>query len=259
MRRPRLALALVTGSVLLSLIGEAGAAAEFSPTIEFTIGDRNANVNSTFRVVVKQDTGEEELQSVELRVPAGFSLAVDQQLTAGERIGSGTIVIDSGPRCAGTPAGSAPATVPVNIVEQDRTSAQIASGVAAVYVVDLRPVTSIVLEVTGSPEKGWTLAGPIPGNNATCPPFTFDATFQQRAQTSQTPILVNPSLGGDYEFSATFKGVAGGTSTTKQVVTIEGGGGGGGETLTDDSAARKKCKRIKNKKRRKRCLKKLRD
>ena len=258
MRRSMLAMALVAGTIMLGLVAEAGIAADFSPTIEFTLGDNKANTNSTFRTVVKQDAGEEELASVELRVPAGFSLATDQQLTNGERLGGGTIVIAAG----ACPAAAAPGTVPVNIIERDRSAGEIASGVQAVYVVDLEPVTTIDLKVTGSAQEGWTLAGNIPSNPATCPPFTFDATFEQRAADSQTPILVNPTLGGTYKFSALFKGVGGSEVNLEQNVEIQGaGGGGGGETITgDDNTAKKKkkCKKIKKKKKRKRCLRRLR-
>jgi hypothetical protein len=256
MRRSKLATALVAGAIMIGLVAEAGAA-DFSPTIEFTLGDNKANTNSTFRTVVKQDAGEEELASVELRVPAGFSLATDQQLTNGERLGGGTIVIAAG----ACPAAAAPGTVPVNIIERDRSSGEIASGVQAVYVVDLRPVTTIDLKVTGSAQQGWVLAGNIPANAATCPPFTFDATFEQRAATSQTPILVNPTLGGTYKFSALFKGVGGSEVNLEQNVNIEGpsGPGGGGGTITDDNAAaKKKCKKIKNKKKRRKCKRKAR-
>lgn len=256
MKRFKHAIAIVAGAVILGLVAEAGAA-DFTPTIEFTLGDLNASVNTSLRVVVEQDAGEEELQSVSLKVPAGFTLAVDQQLTDGETLGTGTIEIAAGP----CPVGGAPAIVPVDIIERDRTSAEQAQGVEAVYVVDLQPVTTIQLLVSGSTAKGWTLAGNIPSNAATCPPFTFDATFNKQAADSKAPILVNPSAGGTYEFAATFKGVGGGEITLTQKAEIKGpdGGGGGGSTITDDNAAaKKKCKKIKNRKRRKKCLKKLR-
>ena len=258
MRRFKLALASISGVILLGLVAEVGVAADFSPTIEFTLGDSKANINSTFRTIVEQDAGEEELASVELKVPAGFSLPSDQQLTNGERLGGGIIEIAAG----ACPAAGAPGTVPVNIIERDRTASEIASGIVAVYVVDLKPVTTIDLKVTGSAQNGWTLAGNIPSNPATCPPFSFDATFEQRAADSQTPILVNPTLGGTYKFSATFKGVAGGEVTLEQNVKIEGpaGPGGGEEAGTTGltAAEKKKCKKKRSKAARRRCLRKQR-
>lgn len=260
MRRPKFVLALLTGALLLGLVAESGAAVDFSPTIEFSLTDNNVNVNSKLRVIVKQDANEEELQSVELKVPAGFSLAVDQQLTNGEKLGGGTIVIAAG----ACPAAGVPGSVPVNIIERNRTASEIAQGVQAVYVVDLQPVTTIDLKVTGSTDAGWTLTGTIPSNPATCPPFTFDATFEQRAAASQTPIVVNPSTGGTYKLEAIFKGLSGSVAALAQNVEIlgpaaPGDGGGGGGAVTDDNTAakKKKCKRIKNKKKRRRCLAKL--
>jgi hypothetical protein len=259
MRRFKLALASISGVILLGLVAEVGVAADFSPTIEFTLGDSKANINSTFRTVVEQDAGEEELASVELKVPAGFSLPSDQQLTNGERLGGGIIEIAAG----ACPAAGAPGTVPVNIIERDRTASEIASGVVAVYVVDLKPVTTIDLKVTGSAQNGWTLAGNIPSNPATCPPFSFDATFEQRAADSQTPILVNPTLGGTYKFSATFKGVGGSEVALEQNVNIEGpaGPGAGGEeagTTGLTAAEKKKCKKKRSKAARRRCIRKQR-
>ncbi len=248
MRRRRHLIALMAGVVLLGLIGEAGAAAEFSPTIDFTLLDKKANVNAQLRIVVKQDTGEEELKTVELRIPPGFNLAVDQQLTDGETLAAGAITIDGGPRCRGL-AGSAPANVPVNVIERNRRSSEIASGVVAVYVVDLRPVTTIELLVYGSSEKGWRLEGNVPPNDNTCPPFTFDVTFRQRASVSGTPILVNPQYGGAYAFGATFVGLQDGISKSDQSVIIEGAGKPG-------ATATKSCKGLKGKKKR-RCRKKL--
>jgi len=248
MRRRKNLVALMAGVVLLGLVGEAGAAAEFSPTIEFELLDKKANVNAQLRIAVAQDTGEEELKNVELRVPAGFNLAVDQQLTDGETLATGAIEIDAGPRCRGL-VGSAPGTVPVNVIERNRRSSEIASNVVAVYVVDLRPVTTIELLMYGSSDKGWRLEGNIPPNDNTCPPLSLDVTFLQRADMSDTPIITNPQYGGAYEFSATFNGLQGGTSTTKQSVIIEGAGKPG-QTVT------KSCKGLKGKKKR-RCRKKL--
>ncbi|MGH2710790.1 MAG: hypothetical protein ACRDH9_06270 [Actinomycetota bacterium] len=252
MKRSKRALALVTGAIILGLVAEAGAF-DFSPTIDFTLGDKKANVNSTLRTVVKQDSGEEELKSVELKVPAGFSLALDQQLTDGETLGAGAITIDVGPRCRGVPAASAPANIPVNIVERNRRQPEIAADVKAVYVVDLRPVTTIDLLVTGSTDKGWTLFGNVPPNADTCPPFTFDATFRARAEDSETPILTNPQFGGDYKFEAKFVGLQGGVSDHEQTVKIEGPSGGGSAT---QSTGTKSCKGLKGKKK-KRCKKRL--
>lgn len=254
MKRFNHAIAIVSGAVILGLVAEAGAA-DFSPTIDFTLGDKTANANSTLRTMVKQDSGEEELKTVELRVPAGFNLATDQQLTNGETLGAGSIVIDAGPRCRGVGPLSAPVTVMVTITEKDRNSAQIASGVEAVYFVDIQGVTSITLSVYGSASKGWRLEGPVPPNDNTCPPFTFDATFRARSSGSNTPILTNPQFGGDYTFEAKFVGLNNSVSESKSTVTIQGPSAGGGAGT--QTTGTKSCKGLK-KKARKRCKKKLR-
>ena len=258
MRRTKRMLALITGVVMLGLVTESGAA-DFSPTIDFQLGQRRASLNTTLKVTVKQERGEEELKTVELRIPAGFSLAVDQQLRHNELLANGEIVIDAGPRCrpGGPPEGSAPATVPAEIVEHDRTSAQIASGVQAVYFLDLEPVTRIALEVTGSPTKGWKLEGLVPANEFTCPPFSFTATFLERSAETDTPIITNPPSGGTYTFEAKFVGLSNSVAELSQVVTIEGPADGGGGSTLSDAEKRKKCRRIKNKQRRRKCLRRL--
>ena len=256
MKRFKHAIVLVAGAVILGLVAEAGAA-DFSPTIEYTLGDKKANANTTVRVVLKQETGEEELKTVELRFPAGYNLATDQQLTNNELLAAGSITIDGGPRCrpGGPPVGSAPLNIPVEVVEHDRTSAQIASGAEAVYFVDLEPVTRVELLVYGSPSKGWRLEGLVPANENTCPPFTFDITFRARSADSDVPIFTNPQFGGTYTVESKFVGLQDSVSESKQNVTIEGPAAGGGTST--QTTGTKSCKGLK-KKARKRCKKKLR-
>lgn len=212
--------AMVVGAVALGMVSTAAAAA-FSPTIDFTLAPRKVKANPTLDVVVQQDTGEEELASVKLVIPAGFKLAQDAALENGEQLGEGDISIHAGPRCAGQSPLSAPVTVPVNIVERNRRSDEIADGVKAVYVVDLRPVTTIDLLVRGSASKGWTLTGQIPPNNFTCPPFTFDAMFFKKAEESGTKIIRNPGAAGRYTLKATFESLDGSKKTLKETVRIK--------------------------------------
>jgi hypothetical protein len=157
--------------------------------------------NSELRIKVSQDSGEEELGHVTLKVPAGFKLPKDGAIDNGDQLGIADLAIDAGPRCAGAGPASAPATFPDRpIVEQDRTDEQADSGVKAVWLVDLRPVTSIPLEVTGSAKKGWKLDGDIPANQFTCPPLNFDATIFKKSQDGGVKITRNPSDPGRYAF-----------------------------------------------------------
>ena len=245
MKRFRRAAALVAGTVVLGLFGEAGAV-DFSPTIRFTLGDNRSGYPTDMRVVVQQDQGEEELGYVEIRIPPGFALATDEQLQHDEQIGSGVIEIHGGPRCAGQSPVSLPARVPVKIMEKDRTSKDIADGAKAIYFVDLEPVTRIRLQVKGAVDRGWVLEGVIPGNAQTCPPLTFDASFFKHAARSQTPILTNPRYGGAYQFGARFTGQSGSTIQMQETVNING-----------PAAPKKNCKKIKNKKKRRRCKRRL--
>lgn len=196
-------------------------AADFSPETKFTLKPRKVKANPEVTVKVAQDEGEEELAHVELTVPAGFGLPGDGAIDDGEVLGEGEIVIDAGPRCGGFPAGSVPFTVPVEIIERDRTQDEIAAGVKAVWVVDLRPVTTIDLLITGSRRKGWTLAGDIPQNGATCPPFSFEATINQKSSDTGRKIYKNPKKPGRYTFEAHYEGVDGSSSHIEQKVRIK--------------------------------------
>ena len=247
MKRIRRAAALVAGALILGLVGEAGAM-DFSPSIDFTIGDNRAGYPTSLRVVVNQEQGEEELGYAEIRIPAGFALATDEQLQNGEQIGEGIILIHGGPRCSGQAPASVPAQAPVKIYEHARTSKDIADGAKAIYFVDLEPVTRIRLQVKGSVDRGWVLEGQIPGNAQTCPPLTFDATFYKHASRSSAAILTNPRYGGAYTFGARFTGQQGTTIQLQQNVNIDG-----------PAAPRKKNgRKIKNKKKRRRCMRRQR-
>lgn len=219
MRRTGL-LSITAIAVAVGLLSPA-TAADFSPTISFDLSTKKVKANPAVGVVVQQDQGEEELATVILRFPKGFKLAKDGQLQNREQLGEGRISIHAGPRCNGQGPVSAPVVVPVNIVERNRTTREVADGVKAVYVVDLRPVTTIDLLVKGSAKKGWTLTGAIPANNFTCPPFTFDATIFDQAESSDTKIIRNPAAAGKYVLSATFVGISGSKSTTKKTVKIK--------------------------------------
>jgi hypothetical protein len=263
MKRRRF-VSLVALAVTLGLMGvEDAGAAEFTPTISFTLSDLKTGANPTLQIKLEQNAGEEELQDVQLELPAGFKLPTDEQIPNDSQLGSGQIVIQVGPGCrpGGPPGFYGPATVNVRILEKDRTSAEIADGGIAVWFVDLEPVTRVRLLVKGSPTDGYTLKGPIPPNDNTCPPFSFSATINKTAPNG-TPLITNPATGGTYQLGATFTGLQGSTANIKQDVNIEGAGAGGGTTTTTTGkltkAEKKKCLKKKSKKARRACIKKQR-
>lgn len=240
---PLVALAITLGLMGVEQVG----AAEFTPTISFTLSDLKAGANPSEQIKLEQNAGEEELQDVQLELPPGFKLPTDQQIPNDSRLGSGQIVIQVGPGCrpGGPPGFYGPATVNVNIVEKDRTSAETADGGIAVWFVDLEPVTRVRLLVKGSPTDGYTLKGAIPPNDNTCPPFSFSATINKTAPNG-VPLITNPDTGGTYTLGATFTGLQGSTAKITQDVTIEGAGGGGTTTTTTGkltAAEKKKCKK----------------
>jgi hypothetical protein len=202
--RKRMRLAIIAIAVPTALGATASSAADFSPTLSFKVTPSKVKANPELSIKLAQDTGEEELGHVTLGVPAGFSLPGDAKIEDGDALGSADLAIDAGPRCAGQTPVSAPATFPDReIYEQDRTDEQADKGVKAVWVVDLKPVTTIPLEVTGSVTKGWKLDGEIPANQFTCPPLTFDGTIFKKSAGGVT-IFKNPKKPGKYAFKGTF-------------------------------------------------------
>ncbi|MDQ4144717.1 MAG: hypothetical protein M3198_13430 [Actinomycetota bacterium] len=197
-------LLVVALALPLALVGSASAG-DFSPVMKFGLKPAKVNKNPELSIFVEQDAGEEELGHVTLKIPAGFKLPTDKQIEDGDKIGTADLQIESGPKCAGAGPASAPATFPMrNIVERDRTDEQADRGVKAVWVVDLQPVTTIPLEIKGSPRRGYKLDGDIPANQFTCPPLVFDATIFSKSQSGNVPIVKTPGTAGKYIFRGTF-------------------------------------------------------
>jgi len=195
--------ALVALSSLLALALSAGAAlAEYSPTLEFSLSDTKAGANPEISIVVEQEADEEELGHVTLTLPKGFNLPADEAIEDGDVLGTADLTIAAGPACRNDGAGQIPLAPAITfpdrmIIEQDRSDEQADRGVHAVWVVDLQPVTSIPLEVTGSIKKGWKLDGDIPANDNTCPPLVFDGVIQSQSDGG-VPIITNPKKPGKY-------------------------------------------------------------
>lgn len=218
------AVAIALGAVL-ALAAYPASAGDFSPTIKFELSDARVKANPQMKVSVAQDDGEEELAHVTLTIPKGFSLPPDDAITGGDQLGSGSINIDAGPGCQpGSPASAAKAPltgVPAKLTEKDRTDDQKAAGVWAVWNLDISGVTNFDLIITGSKKVGWTLDGDIPGNDQTCPPFSFELNVNSQSTTDGVPILVNPKKAGKKTFTATFKSQdSPATITLKQAITI---------------------------------------
>ncbi len=221
MRKTMLAALAAAVSVVL-VAGAAFALGEFAPAASFELSDTKTNGNPSLTIGVSQETGEEELDSVTLKLPKGFNLPTDDAIEDGETLGTADITIDVGVRCYDQ---AVPVSIPVpfsdkDIYEQDRTDEQVDEGVHSVWVVDLQPVTTIPLEVRGSIKKGWELSGNIPANPFTCPPFTFDAVILDKT-AGGVPIVTNPAKPGAKLFQATFISADSGTAyVVKQKIAI---------------------------------------
>lgn len=218
--------ALVAVSSLALLALTAGAAlAEYNPKLSFALSDTKAKGNPEINIKVSQEEGEEELGHVTLTIPKGFNIPADDAMENGDVIGSADLSIAAGPACRPDGANAIPVALEVpfsgrQITEQDRTDDQADAGVHAVWVVDLQPVTTIPLEITGSIKKGWKLDGDIPANDNTCPPLNFDGTINAKSEGG-VAVLTNPSKPGKYVFGGSlFSAQSPDVVTVKQVVKI---------------------------------------
>lgn len=219
--------ALIALSTLMVLALTAGAAlAEYDPKLTFELSDTKALANPEVNIKVSQEAGEEELGHVTITIPKGFDLPSDEEVEDGDLLGTADLEIHAGPACRSDGFGAVPVTVPLtfngqDIFEQDRNDDQADAGVHAVWVVDLRPVTTIPLEVTGSIKKGWKLDGDIPANDNTCPPLMFDGTIFSQTDDGGVPILTNPKKPGKYVFGGSlYSATSPDVVTVKQVVKI---------------------------------------
>jgi hypothetical protein len=213
---------IVPFAIVLSVAGPASAGS-FSPETKFTLTSVKTNANPALNIKVHQDSGEDTVGYIKLVVPHGFKLATYKTLKDGETLGQGGLKISTEPIC--TTANQVAADV--SMYYKTPSKKQIGSGVKAKYIIDitapgLGTITKINLIVKGSRSTGWTLAGKIPGNDATCPPFDFDATLNKTSSDSHSPIIVNPSKAGSYTFKAAWKDDEGDdAATTSQTVKIK--------------------------------------
>lgn len=216
--------ALLVGlSMALALLATGAGAQEgdFSPTIEFELSDTTVKANPAVTVRVEQDEGEEELRDVTLKIPKGFGLAADDDIPGGTTLGEGDIDIQVGFVCrpgaeGGIPVGTM-VNVPTELSEVDRDQNAKDAGIHAVWRLDIgSPITltTIMLNVTGSVKKGWTIQGDVPPNDNTCPPFSFELTVNEEADG--VPIYTNPKKPGKYVFKAIFT-----TSDSPTVVNLK--------------------------------------
>jgi hypothetical protein len=232
----RKALIALSSLLAVALIGGAAWAA-YAPKMSFALSDTKVKGNPEINIKISQEAGEEELGHVTLTIPKGFKLPSDEQVANGSLLGTADLAIDAGPGCHPSGQGNpAKAAAPFNdrqIYEQDRDDEQADAGVHAVWVVDLKPVTTIPLVVTGSPTTGWKLDGDIPANDFTCPPLNFDGTILSKTEVrpvtnpndpvgeAGVPILTNPKKPGKYAFGGSlFSAQSSEIVTIKQIIKV---------------------------------------
>ncbi len=221
----RLTKVLISGLLLSMMLISTAAAGDFSPKLRFSLSEKRVKGNPQLKVHVEQDDGEEELQRVELKIPKGFKLPTDARVPDGDALGQGGITIEAGPGCnpdapPGSDGAKAPISPPATLVERDRTDDQENRGVRAVWFLNISGVTSITLEIVGTPRTGFTIAGDIPSNPNTCPALTFDLNVNSQS-ASGVPILRNPKLPGRKVFKGRFFSIdSPAIVTVKQAITI---------------------------------------
>jgi hypothetical protein len=212
MRRLRFLPVVLVAGLGLGVVVPAQANPDFTPTVKFSLSSTKTKANPKVNVTVAQDSGEDQLKSIEFDLPRGFKLPGDAAIKNGEELGSGTIKVAL--QFLGcSPQGQA--TFDATISERDRKADEISKGVKEVWKVDLG-FTTIDLLIYGSRTAGWQLKADIPSqaSQAACPPFQFVGSINRTSSDSHTPIWVNPKLPGPYVLKGKF------TSMKDQVVTV---------------------------------------
>jgi hypothetical protein len=220
--------ALVAG-VLVGVLAIAGVswAAGFSPTLDFRLSSKKSDEPIGITIDVEQDRGEEELQNVELKVPAAFEIPnlskfegcakppAAQVPCNGEVLGTGLIHIMVGPGCAASPQNAAAAykaELPAKLVVVEETADDRQGGTLGIWNLEITGVTTIPLKVSKA-GGNWVIKGDIPANPGTCPEFDFSLTINQTSSASPSgtgggrQIFVTPKVTEDtvYTFGARFE------------------------------------------------------
>ena len=226
MHRKSLALAAA-----LVVVGAGSASAKFAPTFELQVSPTKAGANPTLTTKLRFAEDDDEIGLYTLHVPAGYSIATDQQVPdvparpgrpAGDLLGSGSVTIDAGPGCNPSfPVRSAhrPVTIAAKIYERPVTADEKGTGAVAAWVLDIEPLNRVRLLVKGSAAKGYTVSGaPTPSDN-TCNPLAVDLTITGVTEGG-VKLLTNPSTPGPRTFRATIQNQDGSASVSYSKVVI---------------------------------------
>lgn len=203
----------LAAAVALSLLGAGTAAAKFTPAFELEVSPTKVSANPTLKMKLSFAEDDDEIGLYTLFVPAGYTIATDEQVPdvsrgpgrpAGDLLGAGTVTIAAGPGCNPSfPVKSAKqgVTIAASIYERTLTADEKAKGGVAAWVLDIEPLNRVRLLVTGSPAKGYTVSGaPTPSDN-TCNPLAVDLTVNGVTQGG-VKLLTNPAKPGPRTFRA---------------------------------------------------------
>ncbi len=197
----------------LALLGAGSASAQFAPTFELQVSPTKVLANPTLTTKLRFAAGDDEIGLYTLSVPAGYTIATDEQVPdvsrgpgrpAGDLLGSGSVTIDAGPGCnpsfpVRTVRGAV--TIGARIYERAVTPKEKAKGAVAAWVLDIEPLNRVRLLVTGSAAKGYTVSGaPTPSDN-TCNPLAVDLTINGVTEGG-VKLLTNPAKPGPRTFRA---------------------------------------------------------
>ena len=221
----------LVAAAALAVLAAGSASATFTPTFELEVSPTKVLANPTLTTKLRFAEDDEEIGLYTLLVPAGYTIAGDEQVPdvsrgpgrpAGDLLGSGTVTIAAGPGCNPSfPVKSAKqgVTIAASIYERTVTADEKAKGAVAAWVLDIEPLNRVRLVVTGSPAKGYTVSGaPTPSDN-TCNPLAVDLKINGVTQGG-VKLLTNPAKPGPRTFRAVVQNQDGTSSVSySKVVT----------------------------------------
>ena len=197
----------------VAVLGAGQAFAKFAPTFELEVSPTKVGANPTLTTKLRFAEDDEEIGLYTLFVPAGYTIATDDQVAdvparpgrpQGDLLGSGSVTIDAGPGCHPSfPEKSAhrAVTIAAKIYERPVTPAEKGTGAVAAWVMDIEPLNRVRLLIKGSPAAGYTVSGaPTPSDN-TCNPLAVDLQINGVSEAG-VKVMTNPTKPGPRTFRA---------------------------------------------------------
>lgn len=214
---PLIALIVVLSSILFVGFIRPVQASSFNPAFGVSLSSNSPAANSDMTLTTTQPSGDELLDKVTFKVPAGWTITSGSSVADGAIVGSGSVSFVY----LGEPQN-------VNFTLTNFADTQ--SHLARWNLVLPDPFCCLVINVDGSTASGYsfTVDPLLPIET----PLNFSLTLS--GVVGGVPLLTNPSIGGDYVWSADYVSPSAVTVTRNQTLSLPGTVTPSGSNVTAD-------------------------